>query len=191
MAAGGMRIRTKLLLLVGAGFVVVSAVVTFVADRMMTARINENQELLFAERLDSIVSTLQRKQELLAKTGMEIAYRRGVKPEGNRRALEVMGQVFEPGAANWRGVGSIPGSGLKLREEYRRFDAEAAFDIQTPPPREPQGCICGEILRGVKTPRDCALFRKTCRPEQPVGPCMVSPEGSCSAFYQYGDEDGG
>jgi hydrogenase expression/formation protein HypD len=122
---------------------------------------------------------------------VEIAYRRGVRPEGNRRALEVMGQVFEPAAASWRGVGSIPESGLRLREEYRRFDAEAAFDIQAPPPREPQGCICGEILRGVKTPRDCALFRQTCRPEQPVGPCMVSPEGSCSAYYQYGDEDGG
>ncbi|MFC1914049.1 hydrogenase formation protein HypD [Chloroflexota bacterium] len=125
------------------------------------------------------------------KPGVEIAYRRGVNPEGNRRAVEIMEQVFEPCAANWRGIGSIPGSGLRLRKEYRQFDAEQAFPIEMKPPREHKGCICGEILRGVKTPLDCRLFRVACCPEQPVGPCMVSAEGSCAIYHLYGVGNGG
>lgn len=120
------------------------------------------------------------------KSGVEIAYRRGVRPEGNKQALKIMEQVFEPCAARWRGIGEVPGSGLKLREKYRRFDAELAFDIDAGPTYEPQGCLCGQILRGVKTPPDCHLFGKACTPEYPVGPCMVSSEGSCSAYYLYG-----
>ena len=122
--------------------------------------------------------------------GVEIAYRRGVRPEGNQVALKLMERVFEPSGARWRGMGEIPGSGLKIREEYQRFDAEANFDIKTEPPVEHKGCLCGEILRGVKTPADCKLFAKACTPENPVGPCMVSAEGSCSAYYQYGGERG-
>jgi len=122
--------------------------------------------------------------------GVEIAYRRGVTPEGNQNALKVMEMVFEPCEANWRGIGNIPASGLRLRKEYIRFDAEHAFQIELEPPREPQGCLCGDILRGVKTPTDCKLFRKECHPEHPVGPCMVSPEGSCSIYYLYGDSYG-
>ena len=122
-----------------------------------------------------------------AEPKVEIAYRRGVTPEGNRRALDIMFQVFEPAEANWRGIGTIPGSGLILRKEYQRFDAERAFNIELPPPREPRGCICGDILRGVKTPNDCRLFRQACHPEHPIGPCMVSAEGSCSIYYQYGE----
>jgi hydrogenase expression/formation protein HypD len=121
------------------------------------------------------------------KPAVEIAYRRGVRPEGNERALETMDIVFETCEANWRGVGVVPDSGLRLRDEYRRFDAEDTFKIEVPPPREPEGCICGDILRGVKTPLDCGLFRRVCNPENPVGPCMVSSEGSCSAFYLYGE----
>lgn len=125
------------------------------------------------------------------KPGVEIAYRRGVRPEGNQRALEVMNQVFEPDDANWRGMGVVPQSGLMLREDYRRFDAEQAFKIELEPPREPEGCLCGDILRGVKTPPDCKLFRRVCSPEHPVGPCMVSSEGSCSTYYHYGGDYGG
>jgi hydrogenase expression/formation protein HypD len=121
------------------------------------------------------------------KPGVEIAYRRGVRPDGNQRALEIMTQVFEPCAANWRGIGTVPASGLRLRTEYRSFDADIAFPVEPDPPREPEGCICGEILRGIKKPLDCKLFRSACRPEHPVGPCMVSPEGSCSIYYQYGE----
>ena len=118
---------------------------------------------------------------------VEIAYRRGVRPEGNQQALKLMGQVFEPCPAEWRGMGEVPDSGLKLSKEYQHFDAELAFDIDPGPTYEPKGCICGDILRGVKTPLDCTLFGKACTPEYPVGPCMVSSEGSCSAYYLYGE----
>ena len=122
---------------------------------------------------------------------VEIAYRRGVRPEGNQQALKLMEQVFEPCPAQWRGIGEVPNSGLKLRKEYQRFDAELAFDIDPGPTYEPKGCICGDILRGVKTPADCQLFGKACTPQYPVGPCMVSSEGSCSAYYLYGGDFGG
>lgn len=122
---------------------------------------------------------------------VEIAYRRGVRAEGNRKALEVMDTVFEPCEANWRGIGAIPQSGLALRKQYHHFDAESAFQLDLKPPREPKGCLCGDILRGVKTPLDCKLFRSVCNPERPIGPCMVSSEGSCSTYYQYGEVYGG
>ena len=118
---------------------------------------------------------------------VEIAYKRGVTPEGNLQAQKIMRQVFEPCPANWRGMGTVPQSGLKLRQKYADYDAELTFDIKSEPAIEPKGCICGEILRGVKTPADCRLFRKVCTPENPIGPCMVSSEGSCSAYYQYGE----
>jgi hydrogenase expression/formation protein HypD len=117
---------------------------------------------------------------------VEIAYRRGVRPEGNRRALELMDQVFESCPARWRGMGQVPDTGLRFREAYRRFDAESAFDFDPGPTLEPEGCICGEVLRAVKTPRDCRLFGEVCTPASPVGPCMVSTEGSCAAYYLYG-----
>ena len=119
---------------------------------------------------------------------VEIAYRRGVQPGGNPQALRLMDQVFEPCPAEWRGIGEVPDSGLKLKKEYQQFDAELAFDIEPGPVFEPEGCICGEILRGVKSPVDCRLFGKACTPEYPVGPCMVSSEGSCSAHYLYGGD---
>jgi hydrogenase expression/formation protein HypD len=125
------------------------------------------------------------------KSKVEIAYRRGVRPEGNQQALRLMEQVFEPSPAWWRGIGEVADSGLKLRRKYQRFDAEVAFDIEPGPTSEPSGCICGDILRGVKTPADCRLFGKACTPEYPVGPCMVSAEGSCSAYYLYGGGLGG
>jgi hydrogenase expression/formation protein HypD len=121
---------------------------------------------------------------------VEIAYRRGVKPEGNATALRLMETVFETGDANWRGIGNIPSSGLQIKKQYEKYDVETHFDIKTSPAREPKGCICGAVLRGVSTPQDCKLFRVTCTPERPVGPCMVSNEGSCAAYYQYGDSDG-
>jgi hydrogenase expression/formation protein HypD len=117
---------------------------------------------------------------------VEIAYRRGVRPEGNQRALELMGQVFESCPARWRGMGQVEATGLRFRKAYQRFDAELAFDFDPGPTLEPKGCICGEVLRAVKTPPDCPLFGKVCTPASPVGPCMVSSEGSCAAYYLYG-----
>jgi len=122
---------------------------------------------------------------------VEIAYLRGVKPEGNKQALKLMDTVFEVCEANWRGVGLVPLSGLRLNKRYQRFDAERNFDIDPGPTHEAKGCICGSVLRGVSTPQDCKLFRRSCTPEHPVGPCMVSSEGSCATYYHYGDSYGG
>jgi hydrogenase expression/formation protein HypD len=117
---------------------------------------------------------------------VEIAYPRGVKPEGNRKARQLMEDVFEIGEANWRGIGIVPQSGLKIRRKYAQFDADKAFSVRLKPPREPKGCLCGDVIRGAATPLECRLFGKTCTPESPVGPCMVSSEGACAAYYQYG-----
>jgi hydrogenase expression/formation protein HypD len=122
---------------------------------------------------------------------VESAYMRGVKPQGNKAALKLMYRVFEPGPASWRGVGIVPESGLLIRDEYRRFDAAKVFNVAVPETKENPACLCGEVLRGVKLPTECSLFGVGCTPEHPVGPCMVSSEGSCSACYLYGDADGG
>ncbi len=117
---------------------------------------------------------------------VEIQYKRSVVPEGNKIALELMYKVFEVADADWRGIGIIPGSGLKVKEEYAQFDAEKLFEVDVPPTKpDPPGCSCGEILRGIKFPYDCKLFGKACTPERPVGPCMVSSEGACAAYYRY------
>jgi hydrogenase expression/formation protein HypD len=141
------------------------------------------------EPLDILLSVEMLVEQIESgKPRVEIAYRRGVKPEGNKKALELMDSVFEVDSADWRGIGVVPASGLKIRKKYERFDAEQAFSVTLEPVREAKGCICGDILRGVKTPTDCKLFRKVCFPEHPVGPCMVSSEGACAAYYQYGTD---
>lgn len=117
---------------------------------------------------------------------VENAYPNAVRPEGNPRAMTLLSGVFEPSDAYWRGIGSIPGTGLKLRKEYREFDAEARFSPRTTGIPEPELCSCGDILRGVKIPTECPLFGTGCTPEAPVGPCMVSAEGSCAAYFKYG-----
>lgn len=117
---------------------------------------------------------------------IEVQYNRSVPPQGNPHAMDILFKVFEVDDALWRGIGSIPGTGLKLREEYRMFDAVRKFDIVITDDREHPGCKCGQVLRGVITPPDCGLFGKACLPEHPVGPCMVSVEGTCAAYYKYG-----
>jgi hydrogenase expression/formation protein HypD len=120
---------------------------------------------------------------------VEIAYTRGVRPEGNVKALQIMNEVFDVTGASWRGIGEIPASGYKLKDKFARFDADLAFPVDLPPVKEAAGCRCGEILRGTIRPTECKLFRKACTPENPIGPCMVSSEGSCAAYYQYGGFD--
>lgn len=120
---------------------------------------------------------------------VEIAYRRSVTPEGNLTAIRVMEQVFQPAPARWRGVGKVADSGLLLKPEFKHFDAELNFEFDPGPTKTQKGCICGDILRGVKTPYQCGLFRLVCTPLSPVGPCMVSSEGSCAAYYHYGGSD--
>jgi len=115
------------------------------------------------------------------------AYSRGVRPEGNPTALGIMHRVFEVSEVDWRGLGRVPASGLTLREAYARFDAALAFPVEVGPSRQHTGCRCGDVLRGVVEPPDCPLFRRVCTPAQPVGPCMVSAEGACAAWYKYGE----
>jgi len=118
---------------------------------------------------------------------IEIAYHRGVLPEGNPHAREMVEKVFEPVDAEWRGIGVIPGTGLKIRDEYAQFDAVVRMPVTLPEPKEIKGCQCGEVLRGITLPFECKLFGKGCTPEHPIGPCMVSSEGSCAAYYRFTD----
>jgi len=119
------------------------------------------------------------------RAAVEVQYSRGVRRDGNPAATELLASVFEPCDAEWRGIGVIPGSGLALREEYAAHDASRKYDIDVSWSREPSGCICGAILTGLKAPADCRLFAGACTPEHPVGPCMVSSEGTCAAYFQY------
>ena len=116
---------------------------------------------------------------------IEIAYARGVMPQGNPTALAAIDEVFETCPAIWRGLGRIDGSGYRIREEFSRFDAVRHFQPDVEPTQDPKGCRCGDVLRGIMAPNECPLFRKVCTPENPVGPCMVSSEGSCAAYYRY------
>lgn len=122
---------------------------------------------------------------------VENGYSRVVKPEGNPKALAAMNEVFELKDASWRGLGIIPASGLQIRSEYAAYDAMSHFSLNLPPAQKPPGCICGDILKGLKTPHDCTLFAKQCTPDNPVGACMVSIEGSCAINYQFKDRYSG
>jgi hydrogenase expression/formation protein HypD len=113
-------------------------------------------------------------------------YTRGVSPLGNPKARETMDTVFTATSANWRGLGLIPDSGLAIRPELAEFDAIRRLNLVLPESSPIPNCCCGEILSGRKQPPDCPLFGKACTPSQPIGPCMVSTEGSCAAYYNYG-----
>ena len=116
-------------------------------------------------------------------------YARSVKPEGNTSAQQAIEHVFEITDAEWRGFGTVSRSGLRVREAYARFDAARAFPLEVPPAREPPGCRCGDVLRGVLAPSECSLFASGCTPQRPIGPCMVSAEGACAASYRYGERE--
>lgn len=135
------------------------------------------------DMLQGIAMIMRQLQE--GRAEIEIAYARGVMEEGNPCALAAIDEVFETCTATWRGLGPIPGSGYRLRPQYAQFDAVARFQPQVESSVDPKGCRCGDVLRGAMTPHQCPLFRKVCTPENPVGPCMVSSEGSCAAYYRY------
>jgi len=116
---------------------------------------------------------------------VEIQYARAVKDKGNLKAKEMLSKVFAPADAEWRGLGMMKSSGLVIRHDYGMFDAARVFDIPDISSEEFEGCICGDILRGYSTPKECPLFKKVCTPQSPVGPCMVSSEGTCAAYYRY------
>ncbi|MGD8979340.1 MAG: hydrogenase formation protein HypD [candidate division WOR-3 bacterium] len=131
------------------------------------------------------------KQVVEDKPAISIEYERVVKPEGNVKALELMHNVFSICDTRWRGIGSIPQSGLEFSDEFQDYDVRKKYRIKVPKSVEPKGCICGNVLLGLNMPFDCALFGSKCTPLSPVGPCMVSSEGSCAAYYKYGQGNKG
>jgi hydrogenase expression/formation protein HypD len=120
---------------------------------------------------------------------VENAYTRAVRSGGNPKAREIMEQLLEPEDALWRGFGTIPASGLALREAFREADARLHFSLPPLYNAEPPGCVCAQVLQGRVLPTECSLFGKRCTPETPVGPCMVSSEGTCAASFRYGDAE--
>ena len=117
---------------------------------------------------------------------LENVYEVAVPQAGNPIALELLDRVFEPAPTIWRAMGTIPDSGLELREPYALFDALKRFDLTIGPDYDPPGCLCGQVIQGKVPPKECPLFATTCTPTSPIGPCMVSSEGTCSAWYKYG-----
>jgi hydrogenase expression/formation protein HypD len=120
------------------------------------------------------------------RAAVENQYRRCVSRDGNRPARDLIYEVFEVSDRKWRGVGAIPKSGYRLRHEYRDHDAEKLFEVEAIETAESPVCISGLILRGLKKPSDCPAFGKACTPQTPLGATMVSAEGACAAYYQYG-----
>ena len=118
-------------------------------------------------------------------TSTENAYSRAVKNTGNPVALELIGRYFEPCSTAWRGLGVLPGCSLGLRDAFSRLDAEKKYDLPGLDDRTNPGCRCGEVLNARIAPPDCRLFGNVCTPEEPSGPCMVSSEGTCAAYFRY------
>ncbi len=116
---------------------------------------------------------------------VEISYQRAVFEKGNLQAMNIMNQVFESCSAEWRGIGEIPESGLQVRSAFSQFNAVQRYDLQVEKGKEHPGCQCGNVLKGIIMPPQCKLFEKACRPDHPIGPCMVSSEGSCAAYNRY------
>lgn len=139
------------------------------------------------EPLDMLQGILMLVRQVRSGTAeVENQYERGVRNEGNRKAQIILKKVFTVCDSAWRGLGDIPQSGLAIRDEFEDFDAEKRFKIKKAKVPVDKHCLCGEVLKGLKLPADCKLFRKTCTPEDPKGPCMVSSEGTCSIHYKYG-----
>ncbi len=137
--------------------------------------------------LQGIYMTLSALEE--GRWGVENQYARSVVPDGNRIAMETIDRVFEVCDRQWRGVGPIPMSGHRLRPELASFDAAKRFDVETVTATESPLCIAGEILQGRRKPRECSAFGRECTPEHPLGAPMVSTEGACSAYYQFGRKE--
>jgi len=115
---------------------------------------------------------------------VEIQYRRVVHEEGNPIALSKIYEVFEKDESRWRGLGLIPDSGYRFKESYKEMDVRN-FEVEVEPPKEHPECLCGEVLQGIKSPLECRLFKKICHPENPIGPCMVSIEGTCFTYFKF------
>ncbi len=150
------------------------------AEHPMAAVVTGFEPIDILQGLALLVAQIEAGEKQLAN-----AYPRAVTAEGNQPAQKILADVFRPVDALWRGLSVIPRSGLALAEAYGEFDATRRFQIEVEDVPEPKGCACGEILTGLKTPPECALYQKKCTPAAPVGPCMVSSEGTCAAYYRY------
>lgn len=164
--------------------------VTSVAGADMYKTLTKNHEVSVVISGFEPVDLLQSVYMLVCMTeenrsGIEIQYKRAVTNEGNLKARQIVNEVFEPCDDDWRGLGTIRSSGLAIREKYGKYDSLKKFNPLVKSVPEPAGCLCGEVLRGIKKPVDCKLFRKVCTPSNPVGSCMVSGEGACQAYYNF------
>jgi len=133
--------------------------------------------------LEAIAMLVEQLEEGRAEA--ENQYSRSVTREGNPAARKIMFEVFEPVDRKWRGIGPIPMSGYRIREEFAQYDAERVFDVATVTAEEPPECIAAAVLQGLKKPHDCSAFGESCTPERPLGAPMVSSEGACAAYYRY------
>lgn len=138
------------------------------------------------ELMTALAVIVKKTQE--GKPYFENCYPRVVRPEGSPAAQRLVEEMMEPCDARWRGIGVLPASGVQLRPEYAAYDARVKFNIPSMQGRENPACRCGEVLQGKCMPSDCKVFGKGCTPEHPIGACMVSGEGACSAFYLYGGD---
>jgi hydrogenase expression/formation protein HypD len=135
--------------------------------------------------MQSILMLLRQLNE--GRSEVENQFIRAVTQGGNHKAQQLIDEVFELRESfDWRGLGEVPDSALKIRQVFSAFDAESRFSVAFHPVPDPRACECAAILCGQKHPADCRMFGSACTPEQPVGACMVSSEGACAAFYTYG-----
>ncbi len=160
--------------------VIGAAAYTFLAQTGKPAVITGFEPIDVLEGILMILEQLVEQRPAVA-----IQYGRGVAPEGNAKARAVLEEVFTTRDAEWRGLGTIPASGLAFQDAYHDFDALRRFEVPEIRSIEVKGCACGDVLRGAIIPDQCPLFGKGCTPINPVGPCMVSGEGSCAAYYKY------
>ncbi len=138
------------------------------------------------ERLDlisAIYTLIQMKHDKYY--GCQNLYKRVVKPEGSLKALSLIAEAFEPASSSWRGIGTLPQTGLTLKPSLSHFNAALKFNLTLPHAKVHPDCMCGDVLRGLKKPIECLLYQKLCTPSHPIGACMVSSEGTCMNYYKY------
>ncbi|MBN1949179.1 MAG: hydrogenase formation protein HypD [Candidatus Cloacimonetes bacterium] len=163
----------------------VSVIIGLESYRFMTQEFGIGGIITGFEPLDIVTAIYHLALQQENSPRIENEYRRCVSDRGNRIARDLMEQVLEVQDAPWRGLGWIPGSGLGIRAEFAEFDASRKYGITLAAGNDPPGCRCGDVLKGKIIPPECPLFARVCQPENPIGPCMVSSEGSCAAYYKY------
>ena len=164
----------------------VSAIIGMEVYRPIVEKYNLPCVIAGFEEIHMVLSIV-RLMDMIAAGRAELIndYREAVSPHGNPGALTLLDRVFERSNARWRALGTIADSGLVFRPEYQSFDAQKRFGLKTPAEVEIPGCLCGKVITGALTPHDCKLFGKACTPINPIGPCMVSSEGTCQAYFKY------